>query len=265
MAMVVRIDRCDYNMAARRERRRRRLERRSLRLEKVARIYSETIVSDSPAQVHEVNESPLYGLSKETDAANIATFSSQELYQHALRRAVSDGLYGPEEVESFDPRVLLTLPRLTLFYGMHESDYPVEAMQRAESSAPSRQRGDTPEVLLDAFLPRLCRALPPSIVITVRSLSSSERAKVARRLSVFTVDDEPTDHDVDNVDVKMDTIFTTISKQADASRRENLGKHNKLMKKVLNDFAHDGVAAPVNTGEDEQTIARAYLAILGLG
>ena len=206
----------------------------------------------------------LYGLPRSPSlpfsatSPNIATYSSQELFQHSLQRVISDNLFSLEEVEAYDPRLLLTLPRMAILYGIHESSFPV--MKDSGQNPMICKIFETP---LEIFLPRLCRTIPHDTVKSIRSMTEIQLTALAKRLCVM--DSASTDtSDVTSGDTEITRLFRVISTEADGGGViSNGGRHIKLMKKVLRSYLDAGGGFDPD-GEDEITIARAFLAVAGI-
>ena len=230
---------------ARSERRASRLERRQARIAKANVLYN----MSEPASVISA------------DAANdIATLSTLELLQHALHRALREQLYTQDEVESFDPRVLVTLPRLAMLYGVAESNFPLVAFNEQEEDVP--QALQTPA---EVFLPRLCRSLAVDVVRDIRQMSTANIASMARLLCVSEAVEgtlaEGALLDEDSLPSALSAaIFRAISTEADTSGRA--GRQVKLMRKVLK--IHLSKTGQDSEAEDEVLIAKGMLATAGL-
>lgn len=245
----------NYHSAARQERRQHRIDRRTARLHKAGAVYGkqvsgkqhdEATIAEAPDQAH--------------SNLNIALLSSQELFEHTLNRALRENLYTAEEVEAYEPRVILTLPRLAIAFGVRESSFPT-----LQPEQPDLVRAGSSQVLLEVFLPRMCRALPIAAAHRIKAMSAADFERMVHRLCIadghrpeaITGDEEPL--------VQMDDIFRAVSTLADSSGVSNKGRHTKIMRKVLRSYLAISEGRKEDDDEDEYTIARAFLAVAGLG
>lgn len=185
---------------------------------------------------------------------SIATLSSTELFQHALQRALRDSLFTINDVEAFEPRLLLTLPRLALLYGVHESDLPILNLP-----SPSEPENFAGHAALEVFLPRLCRPLSPATLQSIRRMSSQEALTLARRLCLVEDPRAEKTGTVAGPEQSAD-LFKAIAVEADGP--STAGRHSRLMRKViklqLSEMGQDSEA------EDEVLIAKSMLLTSGL-
>lgn len=224
----------EFHTLYRLERRNKRRERRLARIDKAAALFSETGLS---------------GNTVSAEAAEIATLSTQELLQHALNKALGCDFYSTEEVEAFDPRVMLTLPRLALFYGVRQSAFPK-----------TPQDGQPYSVPMEVFLPRICRNLPYQTLLDLRCLSDHEACALASRLAGVgpSVANNPV-----AVSSIMDNLFRTISAEANAgSSNSRDPRSNKLLSRAL--ALHLSESTEDFSMDDDSTISKAYIMLMGL-
>lgn len=225
-------------MQYRLERRAKRRERRLARMDKASTLFECGSAGDVPV-------SPA--------AAEIATMSTQELLQHSLRQAIADKLFDNEDVEAFEPRLMLTLPRLALFYGVRHSAFPASPTSRVD---------DNPYFVIpmEVFLPRICRKLPQEVITAVRCLDDHRALELARKLS--GVEEE---YSVATAcsDPQIDELFRNISKEGDAGSGSSRDpRANKLLSRALALHMSDG--AEDYTLDDDSTISKAYIMLMGI-
>lgn len=192
------------------------------------------------------------------EQAEIATLSTQELLQYALKQALADQLYSAEDVDAFDPRLMLTLPRMSLFYGVRQSAFPTILRE-----------GEPHTVPMEVFLPRVCRNLPYATLVALRRLGHDEASTLALRLagveelrieSINTASQALISNaNADNID----NLFRTISKEADAgSSNSRDPRSNKLMSRAL--ALHMSDMTEDFSMDDDSTISKAYIMLMGL-
>lgn len=223
---------------AKSERREVRLHRRQARIAKASTLYGLDQAANRPDQPSD----------------NIATLSSIELFQHALRRALDDGLFTADEVEAFEPRLLLTLPRLALLYGVFESNFPVLDMVNAEE-----QTSPAVHTALEVFLPRLCRPLPVQIIRSIRQISPQDAQQLASRLCFAEAASSQAQSAPDGAE-DLAELFRVLATEADGTG--TAGMHSKLMRKVLK--IHLSENGRDSEAEDEVLVAKSMLAAAGL-
>lgn len=264
--------------AARTKRRDERIERRLVRMRKASRLWQ----LDLPASALE---------------ASLGLLSSHELFAYSLERALREGLYSEEDVESLEPRLLLTLPRLAALYGVRESQFPVLALQQsgpvgiATGAEHDLSSGPSQVLLLplQVFLPRICRTLPLDAIEQIQRLSDAGMLALARRLSVLDeceldrtaepVSSGPTNamtmsEDAEGDVHRYDALFRCIASASQSSvsgtPRNRAGSANpsniKLMKRIL--LVHiakaRGEDATSLEADDELVVCKALLAAAGL-
>lgn len=216
----------------------RRRERRLARIDKATALISE---ADGK------------GSSVSAEAAEIATLSTQELLQHALRKAMEDQLYTNEDLEAFDPRLMLTLPRLALFYGVRQSAFPTKASE-----------GDSCLVPMEVFLPRICRTLPYQAVVDLRNLDDIEAEALASRLAGVGQANEMDEGFPCNAGItKKDELYRLISTEANAgSFNSRDPRSNKLLSRAM--ALHMSDSTEDFSMDDDSTISKAYIMLMGL-
>jgi len=197
------------------------------------------------------NEHPDRAISAE--AAEIATLSTQELLQHALKKAMQDELYSAEDVEVFDPRLMLTLPRLALFYGVRQSAFPSMLNEGEPYTTP-----------MEVFLPRICRTLPYASLVELKNLTEAEASTLAWRLAGA---DAPALEAVSNLPgastEQMDNLYRMISTEANAgSFNSRDARSNKLLSRAL--ALHMSDSTEDFSMDDDSTISKAYIMLMGL-
>lgn len=207
--------------------------------------------------LYNLNDPPTDHLA--TAAIDIATFSSLELLQHALHRALREELFSQDDVETFEPRLLLTLPRLALLYGVHESSFPILPAMDDVSEIPLAM-----QTSLEVFLPRLCRPLPPTILRDIKQLPDASFQALARKLCSVELDDalqqEGKSARQDGDTERQADLFRSLASEADGGGRS--GRHIKMMRKVLR--IHLSETGQDSEAEDEVLIAKGMLAAAGL-
>ena len=229
--------------------------------------------------------------------ASLGLLSSYELFAYSLESALREGLYSEEDVDSLEPRLLLTLPRLAALYGVRESQFPVLALQQLAQSGTATgeerdSRSSPSQVLLlplQVFLPRICRTLPLDVIEQIQRMSDAGMLALARRLSVLDECEldmaaEPVGSSPTNAmtmsedaggDVRThDAVFRCIASASDSSisgtPRNRAGSANpsntKLMKRIL--LAHIARARGEDTAaleaDDEVVVCKSLLAAAGL-
>lgn len=178
------------------------------------------------------------------EAAEIATLSTQELLQYALQKAMQDELYSAEDIEVFDPRLMLTLPRLAVFYGIRQSAFPTTFNESEPYTVP-----------MEVFLPRICRTLSYRNLVEVRNLADNEASALASRLAGVenTADSE----------AASDDLYRVISTEANAgSFNSRDPRSNKLLSRAL--ALHMSDSAEDFSMDDDSTISKAYIMLMGL-
>ena len=149
-----------------------------------------------------------------TNAA-VTVLSTFDLAQASLGRALEAGLISTGEVASLDPRCFVVLPRLCTLYGIETADLPSDWRQR-------------PFVLL---LPRICRAIAPTVVLRVRALEPRHRRdRLAATLAGFHSSPRPDEQ----VDEEVDALYRELAAAADrGSQGSGARAWAKLMARLL--------------------------------
>jgi hypothetical protein len=165
-----------------------------------------------------------------------------------LKHALADGLFSNDDVEAFDPRLMLTLPRLCLYYGIRHSAFPADSKEEEHYS-----------VSMEVFLPRICRHLPYASILALKMLSEVDAQALARRLSgAEEQGDATTDTKAGN-----DDLFKAISSEADSGTSSTRDpRSNKLLSRAL--ALHLSEGAEDFSMDDDSTISRAYIVLMGL-
>lgn len=237
----------DYTMLSSREfhafyrieRRMKRRERRLTRIEKATVLFNECTATSS---------------SLSAEAAEIATLSTQELLQHALKKAMGDNLYTREDLEAFDPRLMLTLPRLALFYGVRQSAFPTHPNE-----------GETHSIPMEVFLPRICRTLPYEAVVDIRSLNDMDASALVCRLAGVDASSSAPDASVqpNTTSADGDKLYRIISMEANVgSFNSRDPRSNKLLSRAL--ALHISDSTEDFSMDDDSTISKAYIMLMGL-
>lgn len=216
---------------------------------------------------------------------------------------MSEKLFTLDDVETFDPRLLLTLPRLAILYGVQESSFPILPSYTSLpgfATPPSHPAGTMPSKehvdLLEVFLPRLCRPVPHEAIRSVRRMEANQVQTLAKRLAVWENPSSSTDGpelvgpDTEGNEAEIQRLFRIIAAEADGSstaehnpnimstmsppsrhqHNRPLGpaRHVKLMKRVLKlHLVSSATLDGQEAGEldDEVALARAFLILAGLG
>lgn len=178
------------------------------------------------------------------EAAEIATLSTQELLQYALQKAMQDELYSAEDIEVFDPRLMLTLPRLAVFYGIRQSAFPTTFNESEPYTVP-----------MEVFLPRICRTLSYRNLVEVRNLADNEALALASRLAGV--------ENTADLEAASDDLYRVISTEANAgSFNSRDPRSNKLLSRAL--ALHMSDSAEDFSMDDDSTISKAYIMLMGL-
>ena len=151
----------------------------------------------------------------ESTSATATVLSTYDLAQAALGRALEAGLVSTGEVASLDPRCFVVIPRLCTLHGLETADLPADWL-------------DTP---VRFWLPRICRAIPPPIVMRVRSLQPQRRRdRLAAALAGFQTSPR-TSADVDE---EVDALYRELAAAADrGSQGSGARAWAKLMSRLL--------------------------------
>lgn len=228
----------EYHTQYRLERRAKRRERRLARIDKAALLFSVNGQTGHPASPEE---------------AEIAALSTQELLQHALKQALSEGLYTTDDLEAFDPRLMLTLPRLALFYGVRQSAFPTMLREGEPHTVPT-----------EVFLPRVCRSLPYTSLLDLKKLDNAEADMLAGRLAGVEATCTENVAELSNeTNEIIDQLFRIISMEADAGTSNTRDQRsNKLLSRAL--ALHISEKTEDFSMDDESTISKAYIMLMGL-
>ena len=229
--------------------------------------------------------------------ASLGLLSSHELFAYSLERALREGLYSEEDIESLEPRLLLTLPRLAALYGVRESQFPVLALrQPAPTGTATGEEHEfsssppPPQVLLlplQVFLPRICRTLPLDVIEQIQQMSDAGMLALARRLSVLdesegeVAAEQKSDcsativsGDAGEIVHRHDVVFRCIASASDSSISGTPGNragsanpsNTKLMKRIL--LVHiaraRGEDAAALEADDEVVVCKSLLSAADL-
>ena len=145
---------------------------------------------------------------------------------------------------------------MAILIGIVESNFPVSG-EKKKKLAPLKEL-QTP---LEVFLPRLCRTIPHETIRTIRTMSDDQINVLSKRLCVWELP-APQAGETPIEDTRITQVFRIIAAEADGGGVSTKGgRYIRLMKKVLTIHLNASEEVDQDEGEDDATIARAFLAV----
>ena len=149
----------------------------------------------------------------EATSPTATVLSTSDLARATLDRALKAGLVGAGEVASLDPRCFVVIPRLCTLYGIETADLPSNWLERP----------------IRFWLPRICRAISPPIVVRARALQPQHRRdRLAAALAGF----QTSPRSSADVDEEVDALYRELAAAADRGSQGSAA-WAKLMSRLL--------------------------------